>query len=168
MKTITTINKWSGSEMTGVWIGLITVSRHTCLLPCTWCISLETCPCWADDIDPWEMVFSPETPPLITPGRATFPTSGWLTLPCIREIMVALKNINNDVNLKANKRKQILYWHFIMNTLIKRVDRIITKMKWSEKNLVFILFCVFICPGLRLIFVSGLLRPFDVYNFKIW
>lgn len=146
MKTITTVNKWSGSEMTGVWIGLITVSRHTCLLPCTWCISLETCPCWADDIDPWEMVFSPETPPLITPGRATFPTSGWLTFPCIREIMVALKNINNDVNLKANKRKQILYWHFIMNTLIKKVpvDRIITKMKWSEKKIsVYIILCFY-------------------------
>lgn len=130
--------------MTGVWIGLITVSRHTCLLPCTWCISLETCPCWADDIDPWEMVFSPETPPLITPGRATFPTSGWLTFPCIREIMVALKNINNDVNLKANKRKQILYWHFIMNTLIKKVDRIMTKMKWSEKKIsVYIILCFY-------------------------
>lgn len=56
-----------------------------------------------------------------------------------------------------------------MNTLIKKVpvDRIITKMKWSEKKLVYILFCVFICPGLRLILVSGLLRPFDVFNFKI-
>ena len=66
---------------------------HTCLLPCTTCISLETWLCWAEDIEPVMICDSPDIPPRITAGIATDDMSGWLTFGVLREMIVALKNM---------------------------------------------------------------------------